>query len=204
MLSCYPDTSSRMQVTVELPDEIARRLAERQPDLARAVLEATAIEAVRDGVISAGKAAEMLSVSRDTMDGILKRSGVYLDGTLGDLDSDRDTHKTVMARGNIAEDRGLDKSAVIAKLRKHEPELKAAGIVRLSLFGSVARGDATTQSDIDLMGDFDGARGLTLFDMAGLEMRLGEILETRVDLSDRHMLKEPVRLRAEREAVVAF
>src|ERR1700733_7665895 len=71
-----------MQVTVELPDEIARRLAERQPDLSRAVLEATAIEAVRDGVISAGKAAEMLGVSRDTMDGILKRAEVYLDYTL--------------------------------------------------------------------------------------------------------------------------
>jgi|ERR1700691_820021 len=98
----------------------------------------------------------------------------------------------------------MDKSTVIAKLREHEPELKAAGIVRLSLFGSVAREEATAQSDVDLMGDFDRERGLTLFDMAGLEVRLAEILETRVDLSDRHMLKEPVRLRAERESVLAF
>jgi len=98
----------------------------------------------------------------------------------------------------------MDKSTVIAKLREHEPELKAAGITRLSLFGSIARGEATVQSDVDLMGDFDRARGLTLFDLAGLEVRLCEILETRVDLSDRHMLKEPVRLRAEREAVLAF
>jgi predicted HTH domain antitoxin len=82
-----------MQVTVELPDEVARRLAGRQPDLSRAVLEATAIEAVRDGVISAGKAAEMLGVSRDTMDGILKRAEVYLDYTLEDLERDRETHR---------------------------------------------------------------------------------------------------------------
>jgi predicted nucleotidyltransferase len=54
------------------------------------------------------------------------------------------------------------------------------------------------------MGDFDRAKGLTLFDMAGLETRLGDILGTRVDLADRRMLKEPVRARAEREAVVAF
>ena len=93
---------------------------------------------------------------------------------------------------------------VLQTLRDHENELKQLGASHAAVFGSVARGDATTQSDIDLMGDFDGARGLTLFDMAGLEMRLGEILETRVDLSDRHMLKEPVRLRAEREALVAF
>jgi predicted nucleotidyltransferase/predicted HTH domain antitoxin len=193
-----------MQVTVELPDEIARRLAEKQPDLSRAVLEATAVEAVRDGVMSAGKAAEMLSVSRDTMDGILKRTEVYLDYTLEDLKRDRETHKAVEGRGNIAEGRGIDKSTVIAKLREYEPELKAAGIVRLSLFGSVARGEASAQSDVDLMGDFDRARGLTLFDMAGLEVRLSEILETRVDLSDRRMLKEPVRRRADQEAVLAF
>jgi hypothetical protein len=98
----------------------------------------------------------------------------------------------------------MDRSTVIAKLREHEAELKDAGIVRLSLFGSVARGEATPESDIDLMGDFDRAKHLTLFDLAGLEVRLGEILETRVDLSDRHMLKEPVRVRAEREAVLAF
>jgi predicted nucleotidyltransferase len=168
------------------------------------VLEATAIEAVRDGVISAARAAEVLGVSQDTMDGILKRAEVYLDYTLEDLERDRETHTSVGARENIAARRGIDKSTVVAKLREHEPELKAAGIVRLSLFGSVARGEATALSDVDLMGDFDRARGLTLFDMAGLEVRLGEILEARVDLSDRRMLKEPVRLRAEREAVVAF
>ena len=81
-----------MLVTVELPDEVARRLAERQPDLSRAVLEAIAIEAVRDGVISGGRAAEMLDVSRDTMDGILKRAEVYFDYTLEDLDQDRETN----------------------------------------------------------------------------------------------------------------
>jgi len=120
------------------------------------------------------------------------------------LERDRDTHKAVERREAIAKGRGIYKSTIIARLREHEPELKAAGIIRLALFGSVARGEATAQSDVDLMGDFDRARGLTLFDMAGLEVRLGEILETRVDLSDSRMLKEPVRLRAEREAVLAF
>ena len=98
----------------------------------------------------------------------------------------------------------MDKSLIIAKLREHEAELKAAGIVRLSVFGSVARGDATAQSDVDLMGDFDRAKELTIFDMAGLEVRLADILGTPVDLADRRMLKEPVRARAEREAVLAF
>jgi len=92
VLSCY-SYKQAMQVTVELPDEVARRLAEKQPDLTRAVLEAIAIEAVRDRVISTGKAAEMLGVSRNTMDGILKRAQVFLDYSPEDLERDRETHQ---------------------------------------------------------------------------------------------------------------
>lgn len=98
----------------------------------------------------------------------------------------------------------MNRHRVIAKLRKHETELKAAGIVHLRLHGSVARGDMHSDSDIDLIGDFDHARHLTLVDMAGLENMLADILGVRVDLSDRRMLKEQVRARAEREAVLAF
>jgi len=54
------------------------------------------------------------------------------------------------------------------------------------------------------MGDFDRAKDLTIFDMAGLEVRLADILGTPVDLADRRMPKETVRARAEREAVLAF
>ncbi len=98
----------------------------------------------------------------------------------------------------------MNREQVLTKLRAHEQELKSAGIVSLSLFGSVARGVATEQSDIDLMGDFDRAKRLTLFDLAGLEIRLADILGIRVDLADRRMLKDPVRARAEREAILAF
>jgi hypothetical protein len=38
---------------------------------------------------------------------------------------------------------------VIAILRSHEPRLRAAGIRTLSLFGSMARGDARPDSNID-------------------------------------------------------
>ena len=38
--------------------------------------------------------------------------------------------------------RSMDKSAIIAKLREHEGELKAAGIEHLFLHGSYARGTA--------------------------------------------------------------
>ena len=48
----------------------------------------------------------------------------------------------------------MDRSKVLAGLRAHEPELRAAGILRLSLFGSVARNEAGVQSDVDLLADF--------------------------------------------------
>jgi hypothetical protein len=54
------------------------------------------------------------------------------------------------------------------------------------------------------MADFDGAKKVTLFDKAGREVELGEMLKTRVDLSDRAMLKESIRLNAEREAILVF
>ena len=38
--------------------------------------------------------------------------------------------------------------------------------------------EATEQSDIDLLGDFDLAKRLSLFDLAGLEFQSAEILGT--------------------------
>ena len=48
-----------------------------------------------------------------------------------------------------------DRDHILAMLRAHERELKNAGIVRLRLFGSVARGEAG--NDVDLVAEFDRA-----------------------------------------------
>ena len=98
----------------------------------------------------------------------------------------------------------MNREQVIATLREHEPELKAAGIVRLSLFGSVARGDASSQSDVDLMAEFDTSKQFSLLDMVGLENRLSDILGVPVDLATAKALKDGIRERASREAVLAF
>ncbi len=98
----------------------------------------------------------------------------------------------------------MDKGQVIETLRRHEPELKAAGIAHLRLFGSVARGEASARSDVDLIADFDRSKRLTLFGMARLENRLSDLLGAQVDLSPADTMKERVRARALREAVHAF
>ncbi len=98
----------------------------------------------------------------------------------------------------------MDRSTVLAKLRENEPELKAAGITRLSLFGSVARGDASSESDVDLMAEFDPAKQFSLLEMVGLENRLADILGVRVELTPARALKDRIRERVTREAVLAF
>jgi len=99
---------------------------------------------------------------------------------------------------------GMDRDFVITKLREHEPELKAAGIVHLRLHGSVARGAASAKSDVDLIAEFDATKHLSLLDMVGLENRLSDLLGVPVDLSPEHTLKQPVAERAAREGVRAF
>jgi len=98
----------------------------------------------------------------------------------------------------------MDKGSVLQTLRLHEPELRAVGILHLRLFGSVARGESSAQSDVDLMADLDQSKRLTLVTMVRLENRLSDLLGGKVDLSPAGSMKERVRARALREAVHAF
>ena len=98
----------------------------------------------------------------------------------------------------------MKRDEVISKLRAHEAELKAAGILRLAIVGSAARGDNLPESDVDLLADFDKTKHYTLLTMGRLESRLADLLGTRVDLCSPEWLKEPVKNQVLREAVVAF
>jgi len=98
----------------------------------------------------------------------------------------------------------MDRDAVIATLRAHEPELKAAGVVRLSLFGSMARNTARPDSDVDLLAAFDAARPLSLLDVIRIENQIADLLGQPVDLIEEGTLKPRVRLTVDREAVRAF
>jgi hypothetical protein len=99
----------------------------------------------------------------------------------------------------------MDQSTIMAKLREHEGELKAAGIEHLFLHGSYARGTATSGvSDVDVIAEFVPDRRLSLLDMVAIENRLADMLGARVDLSPARGLKEPVAAKASREAVLAF
>ncbi len=99
---------------------------------------------------------------------------------------------------------GMNRPLVIEKLRQHERELKAAGILHIRVFGSVARDEASYTSDVDLLADFDNSRRITLVKLGSLQSRLSNMLGARVDLSSPEWMREPAKSKALREAVIAF
>jgi len=81
-----------MQVTLELPEDLARRIAADASALSRAALEALALEGVRSGKITTAQARRLLGVrSRYEMDGFLKAHGVLLPETIDDVRRDSET-----------------------------------------------------------------------------------------------------------------
>lgn len=98
----------------------------------------------------------------------------------------------------------MSRDRILATLRAHEAELRAAGIVHLRVFGSVARGDAKDRSDVDLLAEFDPAKTQTLVTLGALQSRMSEWLGAEVDLSSAAWLKSSVSERARQEAILAF
>lgn len=98
----------------------------------------------------------------------------------------------------------MDSAAVIAVLRAHEVELRRQGVSHAALFGSVARGDADPDSDLDIMVQIDPAADVDLYDYVGITQFIDDLFAGRADVSDRDMLIEAVRREAEREAIFAF
>jgi uncharacterized protein len=93
---------------------------------------------------------------------------------------------------------------VIAILRAHEAELRQVGIRRLSLFGSVARGDAEAESDVDLAVEFDPAAKMDLIRMVALERRIGETLGRPVEILPEPIENPRLRANVERDRRIAF
>ncbi len=93
---------------------------------------------------------------------------------------------------------------VIATLRAHEAELRHAGIRHLSLFGSVARGDADAGSDVDLAVVLDPKARIGLFALGALERRLAELLGRKVDLLPEPVEKPRLRANLDRDRRRAF
>ena len=82
---------------------------------------------------------------------------------------------------------------VVQAIGAMDDELRSAGIAGLSIFGSVARGDARPDSDVDILIDIDPHARFSLFDLAGLHDRLARKLGRRVDVIMADSLRPEIR-----------
>ena len=76
------------------------------------------------------------------------------------------------------------------------------GARNVRVFGSVARGEADEQSDIDLLVEFEPNR--SLLDHAGLWVELQELLGVKVDVVSERGLKPRIRQRVLQEAIPLY
>lgn len=79
------------------------------------------------------------------------------------------------------------------------PVLEQADIVHAAIFGSLARGDAGKDSDIDLLVEFRGEK--TLLDIVALKQELEHILGRNVDVLTRRAVSPLLRDQIEAEAL---
>jgi hypothetical protein len=97
---------------------------------------------------------------------------------------------------------------IIAKLRAHEPELRAAGVTSLALFGSTARDEQRSNSDVDVVVRLtsDAARGGFAYfgRIDALSRRLEAILQRQVDVVAEPVRKDRLRRSIEKDRIVAF
>jgi predicted nucleotidyltransferase len=93
-------------------------------------------------------------------------------------------------------------SALTPEIRGKRVEIlrvaAAHGARNVRVFGSVARGDSGSESDIDLLVEFEPGR--SLLDHAALQIELEALLGRRVDVASERGLRPRVRERVLREA----
>lgn len=91
----------------------------------------------------------------------------------------------------------------LQQLRERRADILAIaarhGAVSVRVFGSVARGDADSESDVDFLVELEPGR--SLLDLGGLLVDLQQLLGGSVDVVTERGLKDRIRLRVLREAV---
>ena len=87
------------------------------------------------------------------------------------------------------------KEKIISFLRKYDAE-------RISIFGSYVRGEATPESDIDIIVEFKDVKGLITF--IEIQEELSEAINIKVDLLTKEEISPYLIKRIKKEALVIY
>jgi uncharacterized protein len=93
---------------------------------------------------------------------------------------------------------------VLETLRSRQTELRRMGVSHAAIFGSVARGEARADSDIDVLVELDQNRPIGIYEYARLKLYINEILNGAGDVVNRRTLRPLLRESILRDAVHAF
>ena len=94
----------------------------------------------------------------------------------------------------------MDKEQALTLLRDHKSVLlQRFGVVDIALFGSFARGDASPDSDVDILVRFDGPADWRRY--FGVQFYLQDLTGLSVDLVTDKALRPELRPFVEREAI---
>jgi predicted nucleotidyltransferase len=89
-------------------------------------------------------------------------------------------------------------------LRSHETDLRSLGVAHAAVFGSVARGEARSGSDIDVLVELDEAHPIGVFEYARLKLSIGQLFDGTGDVVNRRTLKPLLRSNILHDAIDAF
>jgi predicted nucleotidyltransferase len=93
---------------------------------------------------------------------------------------------------------------ILATLKLSETALRAQGVRHVALFGSVARGEETPDSDIDILVEFDPGARMTVYRYVRVKDLIAGLFDVPVDVVDIAGLKQHVRPDATASAHYAF
>jgi predicted nucleotidyltransferase len=95
----------------------------------------------------------------------------------------------------------VDRETALNTIRAHKAELSQYHVKSLAIFGSVAREEASGESDVDILVEFNQPVGM--FEFIRLQRFLATILGCSVDLATPDALREPMRAQILEESVRA-
>jgi len=98
----------------------------------------------------------------------------------------------------------MTRTEAIQKLKQCADAVRARGATSLYLFGSVIRGEAARDSDLDLFVDYDPAKKFSLVDLVDIKLLLEQELGIDGDVTTRDSLHPMLRNEIERTAVRVF
>jgi uncharacterized protein len=93
---------------------------------------------------------------------------------------------------------------IVERLRKIQPEIREQGVTRLAVFGSRARGDARTDSDLDILLDATSRGQMPPFDLFKVQHLIEDATGITTQISVRDMLKPRMAERISDDLVEVF